>query len=181
MKQQKTPSIKTKNLIKIIIVLLLAFVFFAFLRQPEEPAEKDTVSVLEAAREIGKTGESQEIAKIDVTEDGIYGDPTCVALYLHRYGHLPSNYITKTQAKKKGWDQDSGNLWEVLPGVSIGGGPFANAEKKLPEKDGREYRECDVNYRGGARGGERIVYSNDGLVYFTADHYNTFKLLYGEP
>lgn len=181
MKKQKEFSIKQKNLFKIVILLLLAVVFFTVVRQNETVQEPETISVLEAAKEAQSSGKEQSIGSVTVTEDGTYGDPEHVALYLHRFGHLPSNYITKTQAKKKGWDQSKGNLWEVLPGMSIGGGPFSNAEQRLPEKEGREYKECDVNYQGGSRGDDRIIYSNDGLIYFTGDHYNTFQLMYGEP
>ena len=118
-----------------------------------------------------------------VSEDGAYSDPESVALYLHLYGHLPSNYITKNKAKERGWDSSAGNLGEVCHGMSIGGDRFGNYEKLLPEKKGRKYFECDVNYDAerGYRGRERIIYSNDGLVYYTGDHYNSFELLYGEP
>ena len=181
MKKQERLNIKQKNLMKAAILLILAVIFFVFVRQPEAPQQQETITVLQEAQNAVQNGESQSIGNIDVSEEGKYDDPQHVALYLHRYGHLPSNYITKTKAKKKGWIQEEGNLWEVLPGMSIGGGPFTNSEGKLPEKNGREYKECDVNYKGGARGDDRLVYSNDGLVYFTGDHYNTFQLLYGEP
>ena len=103
-----------------------------------------------------------------------------MAAYLNAFGHLPDNYITKTEAQDLGWVSSKGNLWDVAPGKSIGGDKFGNREKLLPEKKGRKYYECDVNYEGGYRGSDRIIYSNDGLVYFTEDHYNTFELLYGE-
>ena len=77
-----------------------------------------------------------------------------------------------------GWDSQSGNLDEVAPGMSIGGDIFGNLEKLLPEEKGRKYYECDVNYEGGYRNGERIIYSNDGLIYYTDDHYKSFEQLY---
>lgn len=117
----------------------------------------------------------------EVTESGEYSDKVHVALYIHTFGKLPSNYITKTKAQKQGWKSSEGNLWDVLPGKSIGGGPFHNSEGVLPEKDGRQYKECDIDYDGGGRNAKRIVFSNDGLIYYTEDHYNTFELLYGEP
>ena len=113
-----------------------------------------------------------------LTEDGWYKEPQEVADYLHIYGHLPNNFITKNEAKKLGWDNQSGNLDEVAPDMSIGGDLFGNREGLLPEKDGRKYYECDVNYEGGYRNGERIIYSNDGLIFYTADHYKSFEQLY---
>ena len=103
-----------------------------------------------------------------------------VALYLHIYGELPDNFITKNEASKLGWDSDKGNLWEVADGMSIGGDKFGNREGLLPKAKGRQYYECDINYNGGYRGAERIVYSNDGLIYYTNDHYESFTCLYGE-
>lgn len=111
-------------------------------------------------------------------ETGIYTDKEQVAFYLHLYGRLPSNYISKKEAERLGWDSREGNLDEVAPGKSIGGGRFGNREGLLPEKKGRTYYECDIDYDGGYRGGKRIVYSNDGLIYYTEDHYNSFELLY---
>ncbi len=115
-----------------------------------------------------------------VTEDGTYTSKEEVAEYIHLYEKLPSNFITKKQAQKLGWESSKGNLDKVAPGKSIGGDYFGNYEGNLPEKDGRDYYECDINYEGGYRGSERIVYSDDGLIYYTADHYETFELLYGE-
>ncbi|MBR1455750.1 MAG: ribonuclease, partial [Oscillospiraceae bacterium] len=103
-----------------------------------------------------------------------------VALYLHTYGHLPSNFITKTKARAGGWD--GGSLEPYFPGMCIGGGGFANREGMLPDAPGRSWRECDINTLGrSSRGAERLVYSNDGLIYYTGDHYESFQLLYGEP
>ena len=115
---------------------------------------------------------------VTVDEDEYYSSKDEVAAYIHQFHHLPDNYITKTKAKKLGWEQTEGNLWDVLPGMSIGGGPFNNYDGKLPEEAGREYKECDIDYNGGARGGKRIVYSNDGLIFYTGDHYETFERLY---
>lgn len=116
--------------------------------------------------------------ELQVSEDGVYTSPEDVALYISIYGKLPSNYITKSEASTLGWDSSKGNLWDVAPGKSIGGDRFGNYEGLLPKASGRQYYECDVNYDGGYRGSERIVFSNDGLVYYTADHYDTFVLMY---
>lgn len=111
-------------------------------------------------------------------EDGRYTDPYEVAEYIFTYNKLPLNFITKKEAVEAGWESDKGNLWEVTDEMSIGGDYFGNREGKLPKKDGRKWFECDVNYSGGYRGEERIVYSNDGLIYYTDDHYKTFTRLY---
>lgn len=113
-----------------------------------------------------------------IDEDGRYTDPYDVAEYIHTYNKLPANFITKKEAVESGWESDEGNLWEVTDEMSIGGDYFGNREGKLPKKDGRKWFECDVNYSGGYRGEERIVYSNDGLIYYTDDHYETFTQLY---
>ena len=114
----------------------------------------------------------------------VYGQPYTskdeVAAYLHEFGELPPNYITKAEAQSLGWDNTLGNLWEVTDHKSIGGDYFGNYENLLPRKKGRTYHECDINFKGRSRGPERIVYSNDGLIYYSSDHYNTFTLLYGE-
>lgn len=121
---------------------------------------------------------SEKLGEID--PDGRYTSKEDVALYIHKYGELPKNFIRKGEAKNKGWNSSDGNLWEVTEEKSIGGDSFGNREGNLPEKDGRQYYEADIDYDGGYRGAKRIVYSNDGLVYYTDDHYETFTLLYGD-
>lgn len=136
-----------------------------------------------ADEEYLETEETQlEETKLDVEveESGEYTSKEEVAAYIYLYEHLPSNYITKDEAKELGWVSKEGNLGEVAPGKSIGGDYFGNYEELLPEEDGREYRECDIDSDGGYRGAKRIVYSNDGLIYYTEDHYESFELLYGE-
>ncbi|MCR5843265.1 MAG: ribonuclease [Oscillospiraceae bacterium] len=100
-----------------------------------------------------------------------------VALYIHTYGHLPPNFITKKEAQAAGWF--GGSLEQVLPGMCIGGDYFGNYEGQLPKAKGRKWAECDVNTLGKkSRGPERIIFSNDGLIYYTPDHYESFELLY---
>ncbi len=120
------------------------------------------------------------VLETQLEEDGIYTSKEDVAAYLHEYGHLPSNFITKKEAKKLGWISSEGNLDEVAPGMSIGGDYFGNYEGNLPEAKDRDYYECDIDFDGTYRNGKRIVFSNDGLIYYTEDHYETFELLYGE-
>lgn len=114
-------------------------------------------------------------------EHGSYTSKDEVALYLHTYGHLPDNYITKKAAEKLGWNSKKGNLDDVAPGKSIGGSHFGNYEGQLPQKGGRSYYECDLDYEGGYRGADRLIYSDDGLIFYTGDHYKTFEQLYGTP
>lgn len=126
------------------------------------------------------TGETVAASEASVTldEHGTYTSKDEVALYLHTYRHLPENYMTKKEAQSLGWDNRKGNLWDVAPGKSIGGSHFGNYEGQLPEEKGRNYYECDLDYEGGYRGEKRLVYSNDGLIFYTEDHYETFEQLY---
>ena len=120
-----------------------------------------------------------QTAAAEISEDGVYTQRDEVALYIHTYGHLPGNFITKKEAQALGWE--GGKLEPYAPGKSIGGDYFGNYEGQLPKKKGRKYYECDIDTQGKSRGSKRIVYSTDGLIYYTGDHYETFELLYGEP
>ena len=124
------------------------------------------------------THQSTTVSPLD--EHGSYTTKEDVGLFLHIYGRLPDNFMTKSEARKLGWQ--SGSLDRYAPGCCIGGDVFGNREGLLPKKDGRIYYECDIDTMGGgSRGAKRIVYSNDGLVYYTSDHYGSFTLMYGEP
>ena len=114
-----------------------------------------------------------------IDERGSYTTKEDVALYLHVYGKLPENFITKAEAEKLGWS--GGGLEKYAPGKCIGGDRFGNYEGLLPAEKGRSYKECDIDTLGkNSRGEKRIVYSNDGLIYYTPDHYESFTLMYGE-
>lgn len=131
---------------------------------PEEPAQEEPA-------------ETEEPELLD--EYGTYTTKEDVALYIHTYGRLPDNFITKKEAEKLGWP--GGSLEPYAPGMCIGGSRFGNYEKLLPEAKGRTYTECDIDTLGASkRGAKRIVFSNDGLIYYTDDHYESFELLYGE-
>lgn len=114
--------------------------------------------------------------ELKIDPDRAYSSKEEVALYLHLYDELPPNYLTKDEANALGWDAEKGNLWEVTDKMSIGGDRFSNREGLLPED--KTYFECDIDYQGGYRGAKRLVYSDDGWIYFTADHYDRFELLY---
>ena len=115
---------------------------------------------------------------VQVEHGSSYTSTEDVAAYLHEYKELPPNFISKTKAKKAGWVPSEGNLDEVCPGMSIGGSVFYNDDGKLPDAEGRTWHECDIDYHGGMRGPERIVWSTDSLIYYTPDHYETFEQLY---
>lgn len=144
--------------------------------QSPAPPDEDGTDELSALPEDGGTDELSALPD----EDGVYTARDEVALYLHSYGHLPSNFVTKSTARDAGWD--GGSLEPYLPGKCIGGDRFGNREGLLPDAKGRVWYECDINTLGArSRGAERLVYSSDGLIYYTGDHYDSFELLYGDP
>ena len=87
---------------------------------------------------------------------------------------LPKYYVSKDVAETAGWVAWKGNLADVLPGYMIGGDVYRNDDKKLPDTPGRVWYEADINYESGFRNRQRILYSNDGLIFTTYDHYHTF-------
>lgn len=165
-----------------LLLMVLSVTLFTGCTQKNAELTLDVLNaVLETDAGEDVYEETAETATEDViSEDGIYTSKEDVAEYLHTYGHLPSNYIKKKAAQELGWVSSEGNLWEVAPGMSIGGDYFGNYEETLPEAEDRDYYECDIDFDGSYRGAKRIVYSNDGLIYYTEDHYETFELLYGE-
>lgn len=144
---------------------------------PDAPDQAvDSYNAKDADQSTSSDKDSQKTPK--VKENGQYTDKERVALYIHTYGHLPDNYITKAEAQALGWDNTKGNLKKVAPGKSIGGDRFGNYEGQLPKASKRKYFECDIDYKSGKRNAKRIVFSNDGLVFYTDDHYQTFQQLY---
>lgn len=126
-----------------------------------EPDEKDAVTEAEAA----------------IDYDGYYYSKDEVALYIYTYGCLPANFVTKAEAEDAGWS--GGSVEKYIPDAAIGGNRFGNREGLLPDAPGRTWTECDINTHGASgRGAERIVFSNDGLIFYTADHYESFEQLY---
>ncbi len=145
------------------------------------PEKTDAPAPTEPASEAPTEAPTDEPQPTEcpVREDGKYDTKDEVALYIHLFGHLPSNYITKKEAQNRGWT--GGSLEPYAPGCSIGGDYFGNYEGLLPKKKGRTYTECDIGTKGkSSRGAKRIVFSNDGLIYYSGDHYDSFTLLYGE-
>ena len=112
-------------------------------------------------------------------EEGWYYSAEEVSEYLYTYGYLPGNFITKDDARALGWE--GGSVERYAPGCAIGGDVFGNREGILPKEKGRTYYECDIDTNGqNSRGAKRLVFSDDGLIYYTEDHYESFTLLYGE-
>lgn len=162
---------------KLTALLLLLALLLSLTACGDAAQTIDTVQ--QAAQTVQEIAAAQEEETPDIEEDGTYTTKEDVARYIHTYGHLPDNFITKKQAQALGWE--GGSLEPYAPGKCIGGSRFGNYEGTLPEKDGRTYTECDIDTLGAEkRGGKRIVFSNDGLIYYTEDHYETFELLYGE-
>ena len=159
-----------KPLLSLVVIALLLASFFSGC-VTTQPVERENVKKTTSAQKTQKTK--------TIDKNGSYTSKDDVALYIHTYGELPKNFITKKEAERLGWD--GGPLEPYAPGKSIGGSYFGNYEGKLPKKKGRTYYECDIDTKGKrSRGPKRIVYSTDGLIYYTPDHYETFELLYGE-
>lgn len=167
---------------KRLLSLLLVFLMLFSLSACDEAAEL-LQDVADAASEYEFTDDEETIADESevaqaINEDGSYTTKEEVALYLHVYGRLPNNFMTKSEARELGWE--GGSLEPYAPGMCIGGDRFGNYEELLPTD--RNYYECDIDTLGASsRGAKRIVYSDDGLIYYTGDHYESFELLYGEP
>lgn len=142
-----------------------------------EPVQTDPIETEPLETEPIET--EPEETEVLLDPDGWYYSAEDVALYLVTYGELPSNFITKNEARDLGWE--GGSVQKYLDGAAIGGDKFGNREGILPKASGRQYYECDIDTDGkNSRGAKRIVFSNDGLIYYTEDHYESFILLYGE-
>ena len=88
-------------------------------------------------------------------------------------GELPDYYVSYDMAVAAGWRSTK---WpsNFIPDKMITGGEFENKKSQLPRKDGRIWYEADINYVTGKRNAQRVVWSNDGLIFVTYDHYKTF-------
>ena len=141
------------------------------------PPETEPLETLPVETEPEETEPEETEWLLD--PDGWYYSAEDVTLYLVTYGELPSNFITKAEARALSWEGGSVQVYQE--GAAIGGDKFSNREGLLPKAKGRQYYECDIDTDGKrSRGAKRLVYSNDGLIYYTEDHYETFILLYGE-
>lgn len=164
---------KKKKLLSslLAVVILLLASFFGL-----------DVDIPEAAEPAPSSQSIQETADRNaelLAPDGSFSTKDDVALYIHTYGCLPPNFITKEEARDLGWE--GGGLDDYAYGMCIGGDRFGNYEGLLPEE--YDYLECDIDTLGAEkRGAKRLVFSEDcQLIYYTEDHYESFELLYGEP
>jgi hypothetical protein len=169
---------RNNTVYKLIIVLLLVVIGLRFIKtisqkennstrqHKEHPADKNIQPVTDIPVPQKKTDDNSGIDEL--TKEDV------VLAYVKQNNQLPDYYITKKQARKKGWNPAKANLCEVLPGRAIGGDVFTNREGNLPEKPGRTWYEADLNYNCAHRNADRLLFSNDGLLFVTKDHYKTF-------
>ena len=166
-------------LLALLLMLALAGCVPSVPMQPSAPEQQIVLPTVAPDAPQEEEIPAPEDPDWQLDEHGSYTNKVDVALYIHTYGHLPDNFITKKEAEALGWN--GGSLEKYAPGKCIGGTYFGNYEGLLPEKKGRTYYECDIDTLGQkSRGAKRIIYSNDGLIYYTDDHYESFRLLYGE-
>lgn len=176
-----------KHYIKVIVGLLIALFIVVGCGGQEKVDHKGSSTSTSTVQQTEQGNQNKKEAQgpngvadnstVAVEEGRTYTDKDHVAAYVHRYKKLPSNYITKKEAEALGW-KEKGSLDKVAPGKSIGGDRYGNYEKQVPSENGRSWKEADIDYVKGNRGPKRIVYSNDGLIYYTEDHYKTFVKLY---
>ena len=172
-----------RKILAFFLALLISVSVVAGCGSDEAPAKDNSAQGTQVTTSAQTSGKQNidtrgNDKKLKISESAAYTDKEHVAAYINEYKHLPHNYITKKEAKKLGW-QTKGTLDKVAPGKSIGGDRYGNYEKKLPDKNGRSWKECDIDYVKGNRNSKRIVFSNDGLIYYTGDHYNNFTQMYG--
>ena len=169
---------KKKPTILLALVLAILTAFFGVSGDDITGlTQESTVSIQQTVADVPEEAILPEAESL-LDPDGSYTTKEDVALYIHTYGCLPRNFMTKKEAQALGWE--GGGLDDFAPGMCIGGDRFGNYEGLLPED--RDYTECDIDTLGASkRGAKRIVFSEDGLIYYTGDHYESFELLYGEP
>ena len=159
-------KLKKTSLLPLLAALVLIFLYNVIF----SPQENDS----EGGFDYSALSENGGALVDQLDEDGYYYSAEEVAAYIHVFKHLPDNFITKNEAQSLGWN--GGSLNKIAEGMCIGGDHFGNFEGKLPA--GKDYTECDVNCPKNSRGEERIIFSDDGWIYYTPDHYETFETLY---
>ena len=171
-----------KKAVPVVIIAILLLLSYRLKGNENATANNEASNITgtvvkEKALVVTNEGTEENVAEdasnVILDEDGRYYDYESVILYLDTYGKLPSNYITKSKAKKLGWE--GGSVDDYFPGGAIGGGKFGNNEGLLPSGDGIQYYECDIDTNGkSSRGAKRVVYSNEPKYYYTTDHYESF-------
>ncbi len=165
MKQRKTLRIISYSMI--VIGLLILNYYMKQARQAESKEKTEAIVTEETEYQTEKAPALLSIDELTAEER--------VLAFVRENGQLPDYYINKKQARAAGWVASEGNLCDVLPGRAIGGDYFGNREKRLPDKKGRSWYEADLNYDCGRRNADRLLYSSDGLIYVSYDHYKTFQ------
>lgn len=98
--------------------------------------------------------------------------------YLIEYGQLPNNFITK--GSQETW-MVRRQFRTLRPRQMYWRRLFWQLRKSSPVVSGRTYHECDIDtLNAKSRGAKRIIYSDDGQIYYTDNHYKSFTLLYGD-
>ena len=176
-RKQQTRGARRLPLLLLLLALLVSMLCLSGCVSSPGGGDASTASSSASSAGSSGSGETDEGGGAVLDEDGWYTSKEDVALYIHTYGELPDNFITKKEARALGWE--GGSLEPFAPGKSIGGDRFGNREGSLPEASGRKYTECDIDTAGKkSRGAKRIVFSNDGLIFYTGDHYESFEQLY---
>lgn len=167
---------KIRSLFFICLGLLFGmavmYVYRNFIEDKKDQAgsvKKETVSYGSTSSD-GASNNGNSSAQVSI--DQLTEEKTVIS-YVKQNHKLPDYYITKNEARKQGWNPSQGNLCDVLPGKAIGGDKFGNREGRLP--DGEKYFEADVNYHCGGRNADRIIYTQNGEVYLTKNHYKSFE------
>lgn len=160
---------KSLNAIIILLLVIISILLYNNCSPKMHPSTtpQDAAGVKKGTQAFDANSSSKKIDEL--TKESV------VASYVKKNGRLPDYYITKREAREKGWEASMGNLCDVLPGRAIGGDVFSNREGSLPVKPGRKWFEADLNYNCGRRNADRLLFSNDRLVFVTHDHYKTFE------
>jgi len=178
-----------KNIIKYLLLLVVAFVLSCGEVDPFEGSES---SISSSSQNVNVSSSSSQNANISssslqdildaILETGIYTTKDSVAAYIYLFHKLPSNYVNKATGQTL-YEDVTGNAfsrWNFNPwtllGVMIGGDVYRNDNGSLPSEN--SYRECDVDYHDSSRGTKRLVYTLNGIVYYTANHYDNFAKIY---
>ncbi len=148
--------------------------------RPLSDAQQTSKDLVAALNSLVYDGDESEKASSSgqKKDEGPIIEPQAIADYIFEHGKLPDNFITKKEAQKRGWDSRENYVSDVAPGYSIGGDRFGNYEGLLPSKKGRTWYEADCYYTRGKRNAYRILFSSDGLVYYTDDHYESFTQMH---
>ena len=164
---------RRNKIIRLFVILLAAIMLLS----------SCTASALETAKKKKTTAtpvvtETPTAVPEVTATPGPMDEAQKLADYLFEHGELPENFITKKEAQARGWQDQYRYVGDIEPGLCIGGDYFGNYERKLPVVKGRKYYEADCFYQGGPRNEYRIIYSTDGHVWYTGDHYETFVELF---